>query len=124
MENQIVPAKISVMQIIVTGLIIAVVILSLILGLYLLQRSDPYIQGVLAVEGNRDRGQAMFSINCAGCHGINADGIVGPSLHDVSKRKSHIDLIQQVTSGKTPPMPRFQPNAQAMADLLSYLEQL
>ena len=33
-------------------------------------------------------------------------------------------LIQQVVSGKTPPMPRFQPEPQAMADLLAYLNSL
>ena len=123
-ENQILPAKVPVVRIIVTGLIIVVISLMLILGLYLLQRSDPYIQSVLTTKGDRSRGQAMFSINCAGCHGINGDGMIGPSLHEVSRRKSSIDLIRQVTSGKTPPMPRFQPNSQEMADLLSFLEQL
>ncbi|MFM6660226.1 MAG: cytochrome c, partial [Microcystis panniformis] len=32
--------------------------------------------------------------------------------------------IEQVISGKTPPMPKFQPDTQAMADLLVYLENL
>jgi hypothetical protein len=45
-------------------------------------------------------------------------------LHDVPKRKSKVSLIEQVTSGKTPPMPKFQPSSQEMADLLSYLEKL
>ncbi|NER30629.1 MAG: cytochrome c, partial [Symploca sp. SIO1C4] len=39
-------------------------------------------------------------------------------------RKSKISLIHQVTDGKTPPMPKFQPSPQEMADLLSYLEEL
>ncbi|NJK36270.1 MAG: cytochrome c, partial [Oscillatoriales cyanobacterium SM2_2_1] len=59
-----------------------------------------------------------------GCHGSQADGNVGPSLHNVPKRKSEIGLIHQVISGKTPPMPKFQPTAQEMADLLRYLENL
>jgi hypothetical protein len=29
-----------------------------------------------------------------------------------------------VVSGRTPPMPKFQPEAQEMADLLEYLENL
>ncbi|RDH51814.1 cytochrome C, partial [Mastigocladus laminosus WC112] len=32
--------------------------------------------------------------------------------------------IHQVISGDTPPMPKFQPSAKEMADLLSYLETL
>jgi len=35
-----------------------------------------------------------------------------------------LDLIRQVTSGQTPPMPQFQPSPQEMADLLKYLEQM
>ncbi|MCY7406042.1 MAG: cytochrome c, partial [Alkalinema sp. CAN_BIN05] len=42
----------------------------------------------------------------------------------VSHRKSQAALIEQVISGKTPPMPQFQPNPQEMADLLSYLQSL
>ncbi|MEK0196099.1 cytochrome c, partial [Microcoleus anatoxicus PTRS1] len=41
-----------------------------------------------------------------------------------SERKSEFDLIRQVTSGQTPPMPQFQPSPQEMADLLIYLEQM
>ncbi|HEY9708744.1 MAG TPA: cytochrome c, partial [Oculatellaceae cyanobacterium] len=69
-------------------------------------------------------GYAMFQINCAGCHGLQADGRIGPSLQHVSSRKSKGSLIHQVISGETPPMPKFQPNPQEMADLLSYLEKL
>jgi mono/diheme cytochrome c family protein len=104
-----------------------VVILSscaIISGFYFSQISDPYIKEVLSLEGDISRGHAMFQINCAGCHGREADGNIGPSLHDVSKRKSKISLINQVISGKTPPMPQFNPNTQEMADLLSYLEEL
>jgi mono/diheme cytochrome c family protein len=63
-------------------------------------------------------------MNCVACHGQWADGVVGPSLKDLSSRKSDVQVIQQVVSGKTPPMPLFQPDPQEMADLLSYLKQL
>ena len=96
----------------------------MIVGWYLHEISEPYINEVLSRQGDVSRGQAIFEINCAGCHGLEADGIVGPSLHHVQKHKSKISLIQQVISGKTPPMPKFQPNPQEMADLLSYLEHL
>jgi mono/diheme cytochrome c family protein len=89
-----------------------------------LQDSNPYISSVLANTGDPTLGHAIFQINCSGCHGLDAGGRVGPSLYEISKRKSPHSLIEQVTSGNTPPMPQFQPNPQEMADLLSYLETL
>ena len=85
---------------------------------------DPYCQEVLALEGSASKGRDIFQINCAACHGVTAEGNVGPSLRNVAKRKSKIALINQVISGDTPPMPKFKPNSQEMADLLSYLEQI
>ena len=94
-------------------LIIMVAVLALIaisiLGVYINRASDPYIQEVLSLPGDIDRGQAIFQINCAGCHGFQGDGNVGPSLHGVPRRKSRVRLIHQVVSGTTPPMPKFQP---------------
>ncbi|MDJ0702157.1 MAG: cytochrome c [Leptolyngbyaceae cyanobacterium MO_188.B28] len=86
--------------------------------------SDPYVQEVLSLTGHSDRGQAIFQMNCATCHGIEATGEVGPSLRGVSARRSKVSLINQVITGKTPPMPQFQPEPQVMADLLDYLETL
>ncbi|MGD1908102.1 MAG: c-type cytochrome [Leptolyngbyaceae cyanobacterium] len=93
-------------------------------GIRQVQASDPYIHNVLALHGEQERGQAIFQMNCAVCHGIEANGEVGPSLLKVSGRMSKVRLIKQVTSGRTPPMPQFQPEAQDMADLLAYLESL
>ncbi|HHP7232874.1 MAG TPA: c-type cytochrome [Xenococcaceae cyanobacterium] len=95
-----------------------------VLGIYWHQNQDPYVHEVLSLEGDIIKGRAIFQINCAGCHGLQANGSVGPSLKHVPQRKSKINLIDQVTSGKTPPMPKFQPSPQEMADLLTYLEQL
>jgi mono/diheme cytochrome c family protein len=95
-----------------------------ILGIYWQKVSDPYAQKVLSLEGDPQRGLAIFQINCAGCHALQADRNVGPRLENISKRKSQRDLIKQVTSGRTPPMPKFQPSQEEMADLLSYLTQL
>ena len=95
-----------------------------VLGIHQLQRSDPYIQSVLSLSGNPVQGQVIFQLNCAVCHGIKGQGLVGPSLHQVASRKSQVGLIQQVISGKTPPMPQFQPSPETMADLLKYLKDL
>jgi mono/diheme cytochrome c family protein len=91
---------------------------------YLTQFSDPYVQEVLSLTGSLERGKAMFQANCAVCHGLDGQGNIGPNLEAVSQRKAPSRLIEQVISGKTPPMPKFQPKAQDMADLLSYLETL
>ncbi len=87
-------------------------------------RTDPYTRQTLELQGSAENGARLFMINCAGCHGIAAQGLVGPDLHGVSNRKNQRQLIQQVVSGRTPPMPRFQPDPQAMADLLAYLSSL
>lgn len=111
-------------KLLTTLVLVCAIVLAAIFGLQHLQASDPYIQEVLALEGDEQRGQDIFQMNCAVCHGIEARGEVGPSLLAVSARKSQVKLIKQVVSGKTPPMPQFQPAPQDMADLLEYLETL
>lgn len=93
-------------------------------GLHSIRANDPYVQSVLQISGDSVRGQDIFVLNCATCHGLKAGGEVGPSLKDVSARKSRVGIIKQVISGQTPPMPQFQPNEKDMADLLSFLETL
>ena len=93
-------------------------------GVHQVQHSDPYVKAVLSLPSDVVQGQTIFQMNCASCHGLFGDGQVGPSLRHVSTRKSRVGLIHQVTSGKTPPMPQFQPTSQEMADLLKYLESL
>jgi len=93
-------------------------------AMHALRPSDPYVQSVLQIAGDTERGHDIFQLNCATCHGLEAAGEVGPDLHDVSERKSRVALIQQVISGQTPPMPQFQPNERDMADLLAFLETL
>ena len=99
-------------------------VLALVVVVLPATRSDPYTRSTLQLSGAADRGEQLFLINCAGCHGIAAQGLVGPDLHGVDSRKNNRQLIQQVVSGRTPPMPRFQPEPQAMADLLAYLHTL
>lgn len=103
--------------------LVAAVVLSVVAVRYS-QASDPYIHEVLALKGNGSRGEAIFKMNCAVCHGLEATGEVGPKLVGVSEHKSKVGLIKQVISGKTPPMPQFQPEPRDMADLLNYLERL
>lgn len=103
--------------------LVTAVVLSVVAVRYS-QASDPYVHQVLSMEGNTSRGEAIFKMNCAVCHGIEATGEVGPKLLGVSDHKTKVGLIKQVISGQTPPMPQFQPEPQDMADLLIYLERL
>ncbi len=109
------------------GTKIAAVLLLMCVGMLswnMFGNSSPYIKNVLELKGDQVLGHAIFQMNCSGCHGLTGQGRVGPNLHEVSKRKSEKSLIDQVISGKTPPMPQFQPNPKEMADLLSYLQTL
>ena len=110
----------------VRGLLLVAAVACSLLLLVLLpaQGSDPYSRATLALQGSSGNGGRLFRLNCAGCHGLAAQGLVGPDLHGVVRRKNDRQLIQQVVSGRTPPMPRFQPEPQAMADLLAFLHSL
>lgn len=110
---------------VVVGIVVAIgIIVLLSFSLYFGHHIDPYIQAVIAAPGDPSQGHEIFEINCAGCHGVYATGNVGPSLENISQRKSDVMIIHQVISGETPPMPKFQPTAQEMADLLDYLKRL
>ena len=124
MDNQIIQPKIREQRIALITLVIILIASIVILGVHWYKLSDPYIKEVLAIQGDVDRGNDIFQINCAGCHGPEADGDIGPSLRSISKHRSKINLIEQIISGKTPPMPKFQTSTQEMADLLSYLQQI
>ena len=104
------------------GLVVAIVLL---LGIATYRPVvDPYLESVLSLSGDRSRGAAIFQMNCAICHGQTARGEIGPSLLAITDHRSKASLVDQVISGKTPPMPQFQPDPQAMADLLKYLDSL
>ena len=110
----------------ISALVVLAAVACAVLALLVLQASrvDPYTSATLDRVGSVEDGGRLFRLNCAGCHGLAAQGLVGPNLHGVDRRKNDRQLIQQVVSGRTPPMPRFQPNPQAMADLLAFLHSL
>jgi mono/diheme cytochrome c family protein len=124
LDNQLSKPEILMQRLALIGLAVLLAVLLTIFSVHRIRLSDPYIKSVLSLAGDPVQGHAIFQMNCAGCHGLQADGRVGPSLQGVSKRKSRYGMIHQVISGDTPPMPQFQPSAKEMADLLSYLETL
>ncbi len=86
--------------------------------------NDEYIIETLGHNGSSEEGDALFKINCVGCHGITARGLVGPDLHSITQRLNDKEIIKQVTGGLTPPMPSFEIDPVDMSNLLKYLHTL
>ena len=87
-------------------------------------KQDPFVTETLSIHGEALSGSKLFKINCVGCHGISAQGFVGPDLHEATKEMSDKKIINQVIRGLTPPMPSFEIEPQSMADLLAYMHSL
>lgn len=71
-------------------------------------------------------GQAVFSANCAACHGSHGEGGIGPSLQGESARKN-LDQVEAWIKNPVPPMPRLFPrplNAAEVAAVATYVETL
>ena len=87
-------------------------------------KQDPFITETLSIQGEALSGSKLFKINCVGCHGISAQGFVGPDLHEVTHEMSDKKIVNQVIRGLTPPMPSFEIDPESMADLLAYMHSL
>ena len=86
--------------------------------------NNKYIIETLELNGSVEEGDALFKVNCVGCHGITARGLVGPDLHSITQRLNDKEIIKQVTGGLTPPMPSFEIDPVNMSKLLKYLHSL
>ena len=87
-------------------------------------KQDPFITETLSIQGETISGSKLFKFNCVGCHGISAQGFVGPDLHEATQELSDKKIINQVIRGLTPPMPSFEIEPKSMADLLAYMHSL
>ena len=87
-------------------------------------KQDPFITETISIQGEALSGSKLFKINCVGCHGISAQGFVGPDLHEVTQEMSDKKIVNQVIRGLTPPMPSFEIDPESMADLLAYMHSL
>ena len=88
------------------------------------EENNIYILKTLELNGSVKEGDTLFKMNCVGCHGINARGLVGPDLHSITLRLNDSEIIKQVIEGVTPPMPSFEIDSQNMSNLLTYLHSL
>tara|TARA_B100000902_G_C27230537_1_gene874564 strand:+ start:740 stop:1018 length:279 start_codon:yes stop_codon:yes gene_type:complete len=86
--------------------------------------NNNYIIETLELNGSAKEGYSLFKVNCVGCHGITARGLVGPDLHSITQRLNDKEIIKQVTGGLTPPMPSFEIDPVNMSNLLKYLHSL
>ena len=86
--------------------------------------NNKYIIETLEHNGSVEAGDALFKMNCVGCHGISARGLVGPDLHSITRRLNDKEIIKQVTACLTPPMPSFEIDPVNMSNLLKYLHSL
>ena len=108
------------------NLFIVFVVSLICFSIFFLNRNEnnKYIIETLELNGSAKEGYALFKINCVGCHGITARGLVGPDLHSITKRLNDKEIIKQVTGGLTPPMPSFEIDPVNMSNLLRYLHSL
>ncbi len=88
------------------------------------KKNNKYILKTLELNGSFKEGDTLFKMNCVGCHGIKARGLVGPDLHLITQRLNDKEIIRQVIEGLTPPMPSFEIDPQNMSNLLTYLHSL
>ena len=88
------------------------------------EENNTYILKTIELKGSVKDGDTIFKMNCVGCHGITARGLVGPDLHSITQRLNDTAIIKQVIEGLTPPMPSFDIDSQNMSNLLTYLHSL
>ena len=105
---------------------IAFVVLLIYFSIFFVNHNEnnKFISETLQHNGSVEEGDALFKMNCVGCHGITARGLVGPDLHSITQRLNDKDIIKQVTGGLTPPMPSFEIDPVNMSNLLKYLHSL
>jgi mono/diheme cytochrome c family protein len=66
--------------------------------------------------GDVKHGSALFGEHCALCHGAKAEGGMGPSLKDESKRKTRDQIRMQVMRPE-PPMAKLYPGVLSEKDV-------
>ncbi len=116
--------KFSLSMLITVITIVIIAILTFVIIFFSRNPNNEYILKTLDLNGSIEKGDSLFKMNCVGCHGITARGLVGPDLHTVTSRLNDSEIINQVIEGLTPPMPSFEIEPQNMSDLLSYLHTL
>ena len=77
--------------------------------------------GALAVVGDRTRGKTVFAASCAGCHGADASGGVGPALAGSGLTAAEVAAVVAAGRGV---MPAGIVEGQDAADVAAYVASL
>jgi ubiquinol-cytochrome c reductase cytochrome c subunit len=76
--------------------------------------------------GDAVHGKEMYAQNCASCHGVNAQGGMGPNLHHEKARKNYQATIAWIKNPQ-PPMTKLYPaplSESDVADVAAYVQTL
>lgn len=77
-----------------------------------------------ASPGDANAGAKLVqSHGCAGCHGAQFQGAIGPKLSGIEHRRSAAQIADAIEHPK-PPMPSFGLTTQQTADIVAYLSNL
>ena len=73
---------------------IAFVVLLIYFSIFFVNHNEnnKFISETLQHNGSVEEGDALFKMNCVGCHGITARGLVGPDLHSITQRLNDKEL--------------------------------
>jgi mono/diheme cytochrome c family protein len=78
-------------------------------------------------QGDAAHGKAIFTSNCAGCHGANGEGGgIGPTLKNEKSRKNFEQTVAQIKNPKSP-MPKLYPaslNDKDVNDVAAFVQTL
>ena len=58
------------------------------------EENNTYILKTLELSGSVKAGDTLFKMNCVGCHGITARGLVGPDLQSITQRLNDKEIIK------------------------------
>ena len=74
-----------------------------------------------ATAGDPTRGRQVFVVNCSGCHGMDAQGGIGPALEGSGLTAS---VVQAVVAGGRGVMPSGLVEGQDAADVAAYVARI
>jgi mono/diheme cytochrome c family protein len=99
-------------------------LVTITLATFGLAKWHPFMPSTAAapgVAGDGTRGRQVFVVTCSGCHGHDATGGIGPSLHGIGLTATQVEAI--VASGRGV-MPAGLVKGQEAADVAAYVASL
>jgi mono/diheme cytochrome c family protein len=101
--------------------LVAVTLATVCLAVWHPFSASAVVSGAAAATGDATRGRQVFATTCAGCHGADATGGVGPSLHGIGLTAAEVEAV--IASGRGI-MPSGLATGQRAADVAAYVASL